>query len=91
MKADMKLIINPNETDKTYVSFLIYDLPGKEDLFRTYVEPSIGDSVNPDVQKRIFRDIVGDNPKAKERKSTYVLNPMLLPAFDNNTNIMWII
>lgn len=86
-----------HETDSTgtinyFTPFVIYDLPGKEDLFKTYIDSTPSD---PSVQAAnrsqfAFTDILGDtdivttNKKRiiKERKSSYVLNPLLLPTFD---------
>lgn len=88
-----------------YVPFLIYDLPGKEDLFRTYVEPSPSSIENNlrgsliDEREKIkkinasFDDVLADIPiqrqqiyHVKERKSSYVLNPFMIPVFDENIN-----
>ena len=74
-----------DKSNPIYVPFLIYDLPGKEDINKTYVQVD-EKMVNPDdseVLKRVFRDIPYDST-AKERKSTYVLNPLLISIFDHN-------
>lgn len=79
---DFQIDIDPKSTPKMYVPFLIYDLPGKEDLTKTYIDKDkeIQDSV---IRTRILKDVPGDSD-AKERKSTYILNPILTPIFDDN-------
>lgn len=80
---DFQICLNYDQTMANYqknvwVPFLIYDLPGKEDIYRTYVDtPSGGDP------SAGFSDLNGDGP-AKARKSTCVTNPIMIPAFDDN-------
>jgi hypothetical protein len=93
---DFQIIYNANDpATKMAVPFLIYDLPGKEDLFKTYVDrPLPGETPTPDQLKGLFSNIPNDlpiqipgkpNPDiCRERKSTYVLNPLLIPYFDDN-------
>lgn len=52
-----------------YVPFLIYDLPGKEDIYQTYVLPDGG--------PRGFDDLFGDRHYWK--KSTHITNPVAIP------------
>ena len=95
-----------------YVPFLIYDLPGKEDLFRTFVEPTPDEietalrSIPPEsmkaadrarIKNAAFSDFNDDYAvvkndtntyRIKERKSSYILNPFMIPVFDNNYEIV---
>nr|WBF70655.1 kinesin-like protein [Megavirus caiporensis] len=96
---DFEINLDPKSTNPIFVPFLIYDLPGKEDIGKTYVDTSItpdimGSSPNQiELRKRVFKDIEsttwrsGDS-NAKERKSTYVLNPLLIPIYDDNVTII---
>lgn len=77
---DFEINLDRTSDNPVFVPFIIYDLPGKEDVYRTYV-----DSVGYDNEKS-FRDFPKDI--AKERKSTYVTNPLLIPIFDENANII---
>lgn len=83
---DFEINLNPTDPTPIYVPFLIYDLPGKEDIYRTYVDTNNNDVVSNNAKARTFRDIPGDI--AKERKSTYVSNPLLIPIYDNNAEII---
>nr|URM62128.1 ankyrin repeat domain containing protein [Mimivirus sp.] len=96
---DFEINLDPKSTNPIFVPFLIYDLPGKEDIGKTYVDTAItpdimGSSPNQiELRKRVFKDIEptawrsGDS-SAKERKSTYVLNPLLIPIYDDNVTII---
>lgn len=83
---DFEINLNPDSANPIFVPFLIYDLPGKEDMARTYVDenirPDMAGPSNIDLRSRVFSDIPRDIDK--ERKSTYVLNPLLIPIFDDN-------
>ena len=72
----------------TYVPFVIYDLPGKEDLFKTYVKFNPNGVANTARKQFAFDDIPNDDKvngeEIKERKSSYVLNPLRIPSFDDN-------
>ena len=68
-----------------FVPFVIYDLPGEEDIYRTYVQPGLNIK-NPDLLRRIIKDLPRD--QAHARKSSYVLNPLLMPIFDDNINLI---
>lgn len=81
---DFEIQIDP--TDDIFVPFLIYDLPGKEDIARTYIDTTITSSMDADVKKRVFKDIAGD--PSRTQKNTYTLNPILAPIFNNNVDIM---
>ncbi|AAV50566.1 kinesin-like protein [Acanthamoeba castellanii mimivirus] len=95
---DFEINLDPGSSNPIFIPFLIYDLPGKEDISRTYVDTSItpaiqGSSIEKiNLRRRVFKDI--DPPSTtpgvhnKERKSTYVLNPLLIPVFDNNIQII---
>ena len=76
------------KTGESPVPFLIYDLPGKEDIYKTYVEPSDDSKMDEEYRSRVFKNVDGPNSKTKERKSTYVLNPILIPIFDDNTSVV---
>jgi hypothetical protein len=81
---DFQICLNYAPSDSQYknnvwVPFLIYDLPGKEDIYRTFVDPLT--SNNP---KAAFSDPPNDSDKA--RKSAYVSNPIMIPAFDTNSD-----
>ena len=67
-----------------FTPFLIYDLPGKEDLYKTYIDknPTQVGSI-----KGSFSDILHDKADVKERKANYVTNPFLLCSFDDNIQI----
>lgn len=70
-----------------YTPFIIYDLPGKEDLYKTYIQPTVtSETPNAIVDIRGDTEIPynGTNLLVKEKKSTYILNPLLLAGFDNN-------
>lgn len=95
-----------------FTPFLIYDLPGKEDLYKTFIEPNKLPAFVPDAnfnslppikqsaiknrwdKKRqgSFIDMREDvstpanQPELtiKERKSNYVMNPLMITSFDNN-------
>lgn len=82
---DFEINTTPGSSDPIYVPFLIYDLPGKEDIAGTYVDPSDNDYPLPEFKnerKRLVKNIRGDGSKI--RKSSYILNPLLLPIFGNN-------
>jgi hypothetical protein len=79
--------INVDPKNNVCVPFLIYDLPGNEDILQTYVTPNLDSVLDNTVRSRIFADVVGDGPN-KERKSAYVMNPILTPIFDDNLNIL---
>ncbi|AYV85082.1 MAG: kinesin-like protein [Satyrvirus sp.] len=70
--------------NNTFIPFLIYDLPGKEDLYRTYVQTNVQSATgaDPKMLERVFKDIPEDGP-LKEKKSTYILNPILAPIFSD--------
>ena len=83
---DFQINTGKKQGKDNFVPFLIYDLPGKEDINKTYVVVDTNlntDIMNEDMQERTFRKIDGDGP-AKQMKSTYVLNPILIPIFPNN-------
>jgi hypothetical protein len=89
---DFEVNLIPTSPNPIFVPFLIYDLPGKEDISRTYVKTGITRAMQgPDdskgtkrnIRRRVFADIARDTV-GKVEKSTYVLNPLLLPIFDNN-------
>jgi hypothetical protein len=82
---DFEVNIDPN--NDICVPFLIYDLPGNEDILQTYVTPNLESVLDNTVRSRIFADIIGDGPN-KERKSAYVMNPILTPIFDDNLQTM---
>ncbi|QGR54059.1 hypothetical protein [Moumouvirus maliensis] len=96
---DFEINLDPNSTNPIFVPFLIYDLPGKEDIAKTYVDTSITPSIEGsgldkiELRRRVFKDLgttewsQADSP-GKERKSTYVLNPLLIPIYDDNALIM---
>nr|AEX62634.1 kinesin-like protein [Moumouvirus Monve] len=96
---DFEINLDPNSINPIFVPFLIYDLPGKEDIAKTYVDTGITPSIQGpgldkiELRRRVFKDIgatewsQADSP-GKERKSTYVLNPLLIPIYDNNSLIM---
>lgn len=68
----------------TFTPFLIYDLPGKEDLFGTYITKNPSDTINLEKKKGSFTDIPGDDSIIKVRKANYVMNPFMASVFDNN-------
>lgn len=79
---DFEININPQAiSNKIYIPFLIYDLPGKEDIYRTYVQTGLQDAVG-DAKRRVFHDL--NNDPGKGEKSSFVLNPILIPIFRNN-------
>lgn len=78
---DFEIALDPAKN--IYVPFMIYDLPGKEDIGKTFVMPSLTNTAN-NIKKSVFAD-TGDVSLIKEKKSTYVLNPLLMPIFDTNT------
>lgn len=79
---DFQVNTNPDDlTNKIYIPFLIYDLPGKEDIYRTYVETNLDDATTDKAIKNVFKDI--NNDPGKGIKSSMVLNPILVPAFKN--------
>lgn len=94
-QVDIKAVGN-----KIFVPFLIFDLPGKEDLYKSYVNPAVdtnaiiasastdtsATNINVDLAQRIYRHLYDDSKFAK--KSSYVLNPILSSIFDNNTIII---
>ncbi|XWV24804.1 kinesin-like protein [Tupanvirus deep ocean] len=84
---DFEINLDPKSRNPIFVPFLIYDLPGKEDIYRTYVNSSVVPT-DPDASRkaRAFKDIPNDI--AKERKSTYVTNPLLIPIFDDNAEVI---
>lgn len=64
-----------------FTPFVIYDLPGKEDLYKTYIMPNTMPS-NISTDSKINTDTIQID--VKEEKSAYVLNPLLVPIFNNN-------
>lgn len=82
---DFEIKLDKSDPDSPIIPFLIYDLPGKEDMVRTYVNLE-------QETKFTFNDLERDDDRIKERKNTYVYNPLLAPIFDNNavrmTNIL---
>ncbi|BCS83298.1 kinesin-like protein [Cotonvirus japonicus] len=100
---DFEINLEPNKsgsmTQPIFIPFIIYDLPGKEDISRTYVDMSItkdlqGSTLNKvELRRRVFKDITnppsgGTDSSSRERKSTYILNPLLIPIFDDNINVI---
>lgn len=83
---DFQINLDTSATNKIYIPFLIYDLPGKEDVAATYVTTNETDIIRPDVRRRLFKDIPNDPEKAI--KSTYVQNPLLLPIYGDNIIII---
>lgn len=67
-----------------FTPFLIYDLPGKEDLFGTYVNPNQTSSTDPEKIAGSFKDIPRDTSDIKVRKANYVMNPFMACVFDDN-------
>ena len=70
-----------------YTPLIIYDLPGKEDLYKTYILPTrTSETPNaiPDIQSDVAISHNGRELSVKEKKSTYILNPLLIAGFDNN-------
>lgn len=71
-----------------YVPFLIYDLPGKEDISRTFIDNDVSGLLGKpgfeDQLKRMYRDINGDQEGVQ--KNTYILNPILMPTFGDNVD-----
>lgn len=72
--------------DSPFVPFVIYDLPGKEDIYRTYITTNETTKTLPEDKANAFRDIKDD--VSRERKSTYATNPLLIPIFDDNAEVM---
>ena len=73
----------------TFTPFLIYDLPGKEDLFGTYITKNPSDTIDLKKKEGSFSDIPGDDIQMddstiKVRKANYVMNPFMASVFDNN-------
>ncbi len=79
---DFEINLNPGSENPIFVPFIIYDLPGKEDIYRTYVDSRTMIANTKDS----FHDIPNDI--SKERKSTYVTNPLLIPIFDENAEMI---
>ncbi len=79
---EFQICTNPTAApnDRIYVPFLIYDLPGKEDIYKTYVDTDL--TGDPKIDARLFKNMSNDNFKTE--KSTYVSNPLLIPAIGDN-------
>lgn len=82
---DFKLYVgNVNkdlESDSDFVRFLIVDLPGREEINQTYIEPYIGNEV---VSKMIANKNKSDSTNQQRIKmiiTCMVLNPMALAVF----------
>jgi hypothetical protein len=77
-----------------FTPFVICDLPGKEDLYKTYIEPNDKTVVDPNRKKAILNDLSIDQQtwlgdESKTIKSTYILNPLIMSIFgDNYINII---
>lgn len=87
---DFQIEIKDKQGGTSFVPFVIYDLPGKEDLFKTYVYPTQKSA--PEGRKQFaFDDIPGDTPVTKDgtvyeiknKKSTYVTNPLLCALYND--------
>lgn len=77
---DFEVNLDP-DTD-IYTPFLIYDLPGKEDITKTYIDTGITNTMDANVKKRVFHDL--ENDELKDKKSSYITNPLLIPIFGDN-------
>jgi hypothetical protein len=78
------------KVDGYFVPFLICDLPGKEDIYKTYIEknPSevptnLADAILEEVDDETMVSVkTVTNLPTKYKKSTYVLNPLSLSFYD---------
>ncbi len=78
---DFEINLDPSSSSPIFIPFVIYDLPGKEDVSRTYVDTSITPALlgsTPDkisLRRRVFKDIdppiVGSSNKKRERVHMY--------------------
>src|ERR1700733_8712798 len=74
-------------TNPIYVPFVIYDLPGKEDLMKTYINPKPNDFPVGDKKREFaYDDLSGDilipnHEEIKPKKSSFVTNPLRIPFF----------
>ncbi len=81
---DFKLYIG-NKTEENAVKFLIIDLPGREEIGPTYIDPYLG---NP-----VIKDIIKDAhqlEKAKMIITCSALNPLAISVFKPTTVIDYI-
>lgn len=83
---DFQINLDPSAKNQIYIPFVIYDLPGKEDVAGTYVNINEMGIIDPNVRMRVFRDLPDDPGKAM--KSTYVQNPLLMPIYGDNIVII---
>lgn len=76
---DFEIEIEPD----VFVPFLIYDLPGKEDIEKSYIIPGVNPTDKDEEKKKAFHNITNDLPDDKVRKGTLSQNPILLPIFND--------
>lgn len=84
-----------------FVPFIIYDLPGKEDIIKTYVDPVPADIATPTtVKSAIFSDFEDDtqanidspfNDVIKDHKISALMNPYLVPAYCDSAKLSAIV
>jgi len=71
--------------DDQYTPFVIFDFPGKEEIKRTYVlsRPEDINNSDPKMQKRMKATLSDlDNDEYRFKKSTFVMNPIMIPYLD---------
>uniref|UniRef100_A0A6C0C8A2 Kinesin motor domain-containing protein n=1 Tax=viral metagenome TaxID=1070528 RepID=A0A6C0C8A2_9ZZZZ len=100
--------IEVNMGDKNiFVPFIIYDMPGKEDLVKTYVTPNrddisiktaINDHPNKNIKHAIFKDLADDDnynadfgDLIKDHKISLIMNPYLIPTYCSSVQIFNIV
>jgi hypothetical protein len=76
-----------------YTPYIICDLPGKEDMYKTYIQPNANTIVDAKRKTAILNDLPADKKtwlgdEVKPLKSTYILNPLIMSIFNGNYQII---
>jgi hypothetical protein len=69
------------ENIKDEIPFIIVDLPGREEIIQTYVDPYINNSI---IVNKIFKNDESELLKIRFMLSVMALNPLGLPVFDSH-------
>jgi hypothetical protein len=82
---DFQIITNPSKPNP--VSFVICDLPGKEEIYNTYLTKNYfaGTLEEEEEEKEEKQETEEEENHRKARQVSYVMNPMLIPVYDNNS------
>lgn len=93
---DFQINVKTEDGKDNFIPFIIYDLPGKEDVGKTFVDPNYEAIINniPATQTEARKRAANislkpiPNDKSKMIQNTFVYNPILAGMFGDNFKII---